>query len=128
LDPRGFLSASISRVDRRNDQVALFRVPSKIRADERAGRDQLEPASADVVQRAGDEPRPEPAPLEGGIDLRVDELDHPGSDAVLDHDRALVADSQLVAMLSGVVDDARFRSGAQELSARSRASSRVSAS
>src|SRR5207253_11090789 len=94
--------------------------------DERAGRDELEPASADVVQRAGDEPRPEPASLEGGIDLRVDELDHPGSDAVLDHARALVADPQLVAMLGGVVDDARFRSGAQEPSARSRASSMVS--
>jgi hypothetical protein len=46
-----------------------------VRADERTDRHDVQAARADVVERAGDEPRTESPALRRGRDFRVDERD-----------------------------------------------------
>jgi hypothetical protein len=62
------------------DQVGVLGVAAQVGADERAQGHELEAAGAEVGQGAGDQAHAEPLPLQGRIDLGVDQQDGQGSD------------------------------------------------
>ena len=53
-------------------------MPLEIGAEVRADRYERKASAADVLERAGDEPRGDAPSFEGGVDLRVDECQASG--------------------------------------------------
>jgi hypothetical protein len=78
-------------------------------ADERAEGHELEAAAAEVAEGAGDQPGAEPPPLEGGVDLGVDQAYRARLGPVVDEAGQGLPHPELVAIPVGVVDHARFR-------------------
>ena len=64
------------------DEVAVLRMPPHVGGDERAERPHPQAAGAQVVERAPDERRAEPAAFEVGLDLGVDDVSAPSSSRV----------------------------------------------
>jgi hypothetical protein len=88
------------------DQIEVAGVATDVGLDERTQRDHPEPAVANVVQRARDKRRAEPAALPLGVDLGVQEHDHvPPAIAVDQLPRVLAGQQQLVAALIGTTED-----------------------
>jgi hypothetical protein len=77
-------------------------------AHECALRDDLEAPGTDVRQGVVDEPAAVALPLEGGVDLGMNQDDGIGQRALGDGPHPLVADPQLVAMLRLVIGQAWF--------------------
>jgi hypothetical protein len=72
-------------------------VAADVGVDERAQRDDAEPALAYVVQRAGDERRAEAFALEALVDLGVEERKHVVAPIAVDElSRVLAADQQFI--------------------------------
>jgi hypothetical protein len=67
-----------------SDQVGLVGVAAQIGTDEWTERDELEPAGAEVLQGAGDQPLAQPLAREGRVDLGVDQDHHAWLGPVLD--------------------------------------------
>src|SRR5215471_1704162 len=88
-----------------DDEVAVFRVPLDIAADERTDRDGMKPMCANVVERAGDQTASETLPLERRRDLGVHERNAIGRAPVEDLARNLAVDDELVAPCLRVVAD-----------------------
>ena len=78
---------------------------AQVGADEWTEGNELEAAGPEVAEDAGDQTPPEPVPLEGRIDLDVDEQDGAGFGQVLDDTGARLPDPKLVAPLPEVVHD-----------------------
>jgi hypothetical protein len=78
---------------------------AQIGADERTQGDERKAPGAEVVQGAGNKASPQPLPLEGGIDLRVDQHNGARLRPVLDETGTCRFEPELVALLLGVVDD-----------------------
>jgi hypothetical protein len=84
-------------------------VPPQVRAYERAHHDVLDPALAEVVERALDENVRESLALVARVDLCVDEDELPVvAERVADLAGELVTEPELVAELMRIVDDARL--------------------
>ena len=74
-------------------QVRVLAVMAQIGADERTQGDERKAPGTEVVQGAGNKASPQPLPLEGGLNLSVDEQDGARLRPVLD-EAARVAPSQ----------------------------------
>jgi hypothetical protein len=85
------------------EHIGFIGVAAQVGADESALRDDLEAAGADVRKGAMDESAAVPLPLEGDVDLGVDQDDRIGKGAVGDCPDPGVADPQLVAILLLVI-------------------------
>lgn len=80
-------------------------VASNVVVDEGAeGQDRQAPVPR-IVQGEGDQLAAEAPPLELFVDLRVHELDQPGSQPVLQKAGQLIADADLIALAIGVIGD-----------------------
>src|SRR5215218_4398383 len=91
-----------------SDEVGLVGVAAQVGSDERTQGDELEPAGAEVLQGAGDQPLAQPLALEGGVDLGVDQ-DHPAwLGPVLDQPGSGRSQPELVARRPRIVGDSGF--------------------
>ena len=80
-------------------------VATQVGGHERAKRHDREPPLAGVVERAGREVGAEALPLEGRVDLGVDEGAARAIGPVDELPGHLAVDAQLVARVRGIVDD-----------------------
>jgi hypothetical protein len=78
---------------------------SNVLGDERAPRNETEPAAPDIDERARDQTRSEPAPFQSRRNLRMHEHNRAGLDPVPELAHPIAVEEKLVPELGGVVAD-----------------------